>query len=192
MKHLAVTLSMLAFAVPMTAVAQASTWTPDKAHSEVDFSILHMSLSKVHGRFGIGSGQIQWNEADVTKSTVNVTIDVNTIDTGVSGRDADLKSAGMFDVAQFPTATFTSTSIAKTANGLTVNGNLTLHGVTKPVVLQVEGPMGPIPGMDHKPHAGFSATTTISRTAFGIGTKYPAAVLGDDIPLSIELDVVKQ
>jgi polyisoprenoid-binding protein YceI len=192
MKRLAVTLGMLAMAVPMMAGAQASTWTPDKAHSEVDFSILHMSLSKVHGRFGLSSGQIQWNEADVTKSTVNVTIDVNTIDTGVSGRDSDLKSAGMFDVAQFPTATFTSTSVAKTANGLTVSGNLTLHGVTKPVVLQVEGPMGPVPGMDHKPHAGFSATTTISRTAFGIGTKYPAAVLGDDVQLSIEMDVVKQ
>jgi polyisoprenoid-binding protein YceI len=174
------------------AEAQASTWTPDKAHSEVDFSILHMSLSKVHGRFGLSSGQILWNEADVTKSTVNVTIDVNTIDTGVSGRDSDLKSAGLFDVAQFPTATFTSTSVAKTANGLTVTGNLTLHGVTKPVVLQVEGPMGPVPGMDHKPHAGFSATTTISRTAFGIGTKYPSAVLGDDVQLSIEMDVVKQ
>ena len=192
MKRLAVTLSMLAFAVPMTSVAQTSTWTPDKAHSEVDFSILHMSLSKVHGRFGLSGGEIKWNEADVTKSTVNVTIDVSTIDTGVSGRDADLKSAGMFDVAQFPTATFASTGVAKTANGLTVNGNLTLHGVTKPVVLQVEGPMGPVPGMDHKPHAGFSATTTISRTAFGIGTKYPATVLGDDVPLSIELDVVKQ
>jgi polyisoprenoid-binding protein YceI len=192
MKRLAVTLGMLAMAVPMMAVAQTSTWTPDKAHSEVDFSILHMSLSKVHGRFGISSGQIQWNEADVTKSTVTVTIDVNTVDTGVSGRDSDLKSAGMFDVAQFPTATFTSTSVAKTANGLTVNGNLTLHGVTKPVVLQVEGPMGPVPGMDKKPHAGFSATTTISRTAFGIGTKYPTAVLGDDVPLSIEMDVAKQ
>lgn len=192
MKRLAVTLGTLAMAVPMMAVAQTSTWSPDKAHSEVDFSILHMSLSKVHGRFGISGGQIQWNDADVTKSTVTVTIDVNTVDTGVSGRDSDLKSAGMFDVAQFPTATFTSTSVTKTANGLTVNGNLTLHGVTKPVVLQVEGPTGPVPGMDKKPHAGFSATTTISRTAFGIGTKYPTAVLGDDVPLSIELDVAKQ
>jgi polyisoprenoid-binding protein YceI len=73
-----------------------------------------------------------------------------------------------------------------------VNGNLTLHGVTKPVVLQVEGPTGPVPGMDHKPHAGFSASTTISRTAFDIGTKYPAAVLGDDVQLTIDLDVVKQ
>ena len=77
---------------------------------------------------------------------VNVTIDVNTVDTGVAGRDSDLKSPNFFDVAQFPTATFVSTSIAKNGSGLTVSGNLTLHGVTKPVVLQVEGPTGPVPG----------------------------------------------
>ena len=192
MKRLAATLGMLAMALPMMAVAQTSTWTPDKAHSEVDFSILHMSLSKVHGRFGNIGGQIVWNDADISKSTVNVTIDVSSIDTGVSARDTDLKSAGVFDVAQFPIATFVSTSVAKTANGLTVNGNLTLRGVTKPVVLQVEGPTGPVPGMDHKPHAGFSASTTISRTAFDLATKYPAAVLGDDVQLRIEMDVVKQ
>lgn len=192
MKHLALTLGALAILSPLATFAQTSTWTPDKAHSEVDFTVLHMSLSKVHGRFGLASGQVNWNEADVTKSSVNMTIDVNTVDTGVGPRDNDLKSANFFDLAQFPTANFVSTSVSKTANGLTVNGNLTLHGVTKPVVLQVEGPMGPVPGMDHKPHAGFSATTTISRTAFGIGTKYPPAVLGDDIQLSIELDVVKQ
>src|SRR5579863_4679806 len=190
MKRFAMMLGILATAVPM-AVAQTSTWVPDKAHSEVDFGIVHMSLSKVHGRFGNLGGQIVWNEADVTKSTVNVTVDMSTVDTGVAPRDTDLKSAGLFDVAQFPTATFTSTSVAKTANGLTVNGNLTLHGVTKPVVLQVEGPMGPKAGMGGKMHAGFSATTTISRNAFGVGTKYPEAVLGDEVQLSIELDVVK-
>jgi polyisoprenoid-binding protein YceI len=123
---------------------------------------------------------------------VDVTIDVNTIDTGVTGRDSDLKSPNLFDVAQFPTATFTSTSVVKNGNKLTVTGNLTLHGVTKPVTLDVEGPTGPVPGMDHKPHSGFSATTTISRTAFGIGTKYPAAVVGDDVPLTIDLDIAKQ
>ena len=192
MKNLALTLGALLTVLPMTVMGQTSTWSPDKAHSEVNFSILHMSLSKVHGRFGLASGQITWNEGDVTKSSVNMVIDVNTVDTGVAPRDNDLKSANLFDVAQFPTATFVSTSVAKTGNGLTVNGNLTLHGVTKPVVLQVEGPMGPIPGMDHKPHAGFSATTTLSRTAFGIGSKYPAAVLGDDVQLTIELDVAKQ
>jgi polyisoprenoid-binding protein YceI len=192
MKRLAMTLSVLAMAMPMMAVAQASTWSPDKAHSEVVFGILHMSLSKVHGRFGVSGGQIQWNETDITKSTVNVTIDVASIDTGVSARDTDLKSSGMFDVAQFPTATFVSTNVAKTGKGLTVNGNLTLHGVTKPVVLEVEGPTGPAAGMGGKMHAGFSATTTISRKDFDLGTKYPAAVLGDDVKLNIELDVVKQ
>lgn len=192
MKHLAFALGALVTLLPVTSLAQTSTWTPDKAHSEVDFSILHMSLSKVHGRFGLSGGQINWNEADVTKSSLNMTIDVATVDTGVSPRDNDLKSANFFDVAQFPTATFVSTSVAKTANGLTVTGNLTLHGVTKPVTLQVEGPMGPVSGMDHKPHAGFSATTTLSRTAFGVGTKYPSTVLGDDVQLSIELDVVKK
>ena len=192
MKRFAMMIGMLAVAVPTLALAQTSTWIPDKAHSEVDFAILHMSLSKVHGRFGNITGQIDWNEADVTKSSVNVTIDASSVDTGVGPRDSDLKSANYFDVAQFPTATFVSTSVAKGSSGLTVNGNLTLHGVTKPVVLQVEGPMGPVKGMGGKMHAGFSATTTIDRTEFGIGSKTPAAVLGKDVQLSIELDVVKQ
>jgi polyisoprenoid-binding protein YceI len=192
MRRFALTLGALAMLSPISTIAQTSTWTPDKAHSEVDFTVLHMSLSKVHGRFSVSGGQINWNEADVTKSSVNMTIDVTSIDTGVAPRDNDLKSSNLFDCGQFPTATFVSTSVSKAANGLTVNGNLTLHGVTKPVVLEVQGPMGPVPGMDHKPHAGFSATTTLSRSAFGIGAKYPTAVIGDDVQLSIELDVAKQ
>lgn len=192
MKRLALIFGALATALPVMAAAQTSTWVPDKAHSEVDFTILHMSLSKVHGRFGNLGGQIVWDQADPAKSSVNVTIDVSSVDTGVGPRDNDLKSANYFDVAQFPTASFVSTSVAKTSSGLTVNGNLTLHGVTKPVVLQVEGPMGPVKGMGGKMHAGFSATTTIDRTAFGIGAKTPAAMLGDEVQLSIELDAVQQ
>ncbi len=172
--------------------AQTSTWIPDKAHSGVDFSVLHMSLSQVRGHFGNIGGTIVLDESDITKSTVKVTIDVTTVDTGVAGRDGDLKSPNFFDVAQFPTATFVSTTVVKKGNGLTVSGNLTLHGVTKPVVLQVEGPTGPVPGMDKKSHSGFSATTTISRTAFGIASKYPSAVVGDDVKLTIDLDVAKQ
>jgi polyisoprenoid-binding protein YceI len=191
MKRLALLTGILTLAGPL-ALAQTSTWVPDKAHSEVDFSILHMSLSRVNGRFGNIGGAITYDESDIAKSTVNVTIDVTSIDTGVSGRDADLKSANVFDAAQFPTATFVSTSVAKNGSGLTVNGNLTLHGVTKPVTLTVDGPTGPVPGMDHKPHAGFSATTTISRTAFGVAAKYPPAMIGDDVKLTIELDVAKQ
>ncbi len=191
MKRLAVLTGILALAAPL-ALAQSSTWVPDKAHSEVDFSILHMSLSKVRGGFGNIGGKIVLNEADITRSSVDVTIDVATVDTGVSMRDADLKSTNFFDAAQFPTATFVSTGVAKNGSGLTVTGNLTLHGVTKPVVLAVDSPTGPIPGMDHKPHMGFSATTTISRIAFGIGTTYPANVVGDDVKLTIDLDIVKQ
>ena len=191
MKRLALLTGILTLAGPL-ALAQTSTWVPDKAHSEVDFSILHMGLSYVNGRFGNIGGAITYDESDIAKSTVNVTIDVTSIDTGVSGRDADLKSANVFDAAQFPTATFVSTSVAKNGSGLTVNGNLTLHGVTKPVTLTVDGPTGPVPGMDHKPHAGFSATTTISRTAFGVAAKYPPVMIGDDVKLTIELDVAKQ
>ncbi len=189
-KHLSAVLA-LTLAAPL-AIAQTSTWVPDKAHSEVDFSILHMSLSNVRGHFGNIGGTIVTNDSDISKSTVNVTIDVSTVDTGVGPRDNDLKGASLFDVAQFPTATFVSTSVAKSGNGLTVSGNLTLHGVTKPVVLEAQGPTGPVTGMDKKPHAGFSATTTISRTAFDIGTKYPSAVLGDEVKLTIDLDVAKQ
>ena len=191
MKRLALSLGILALGAPL-AVAQTSTWVPDKAHSEVDFTVLHMSLSKVHGRFGSIGGKVVIDDADHSKSSVEVTIDVSTIDTGVAQRDSDLKSPNFFDVAQFPTATFTSTSVAKSGNGLTVTGNLTLHGVTKPVTLTVEGPTGPVQGMDKKPHLGYSATSTISRAAFGIGAKYPTAVVGDDIQLTIDLDVAKQ
>ncbi len=191
MKRLALLSGVLALAAPL-AFAQTSTWAPDKAHSEVDFSILHLSLSRVNGRLGNIGGTVTLNDADITKSSVNITVDMSTVDTGVSMRDNDIKSAGLFDVAQFPTASFVSTSVAKTANGLTVNGNLTLHGVTKPVTLDVEGPTGPVTGMDHKPHTGWSATTTVSRSAFGIGEKYPTSVLGDDVKLSINLDLAKQ
>jgi polyisoprenoid-binding protein YceI len=190
-KRLLCLLGSLAIVSPL-ALAQTSTWVPDKAHSEVDFSIQHMSLSKVHGRFGNIGGTLLLNDSDITKSTVNVTIDVTTIDTGVSARDNDLKGGGIFDVAQFPTATFVSTGVGKTPNGLTVAGNLTLHGVTKPVTLIVEGPTGPINGMDHKPHAGFSATTTIKRTDFGIAPNLPATIVGDQVALTIDLDVAKQ
>jgi polyisoprenoid-binding protein YceI len=191
MKRLVFVTGILALAAPL-ALAQTSTWTSDPAHSEVDFSITHMSISNVHGRFGKVAATIAYNEADVTKSTVTATIGVATVDTGVEQRDTHLKSPDFFGVDSFPTATFTSTSVVKSGSKLTIAGDLTLHGVTKPVVLEAEGPAGPVPGMDHKPHAGFSATTTISRSAFGIGTKFPAAMVGDEIKLEIELDVVKQ
>jgi polyisoprenoid-binding protein YceI len=191
MKRLAIISGILALAAPL-AIAQTSAWATDPAHSEVDFSIRHNSVSNVHGRFGGVTGTLVYNEADVTKSTVTVTIDVSTVDTGEPKRDAHLKTDTFFDVAKFPTATFTSSSVVKNGSKLTVNGNLTLHGVTLPVVLDVEGPSTPVEGMDHKPHSGFSATTTLSRTAFGIGSSFPAVMVGDDVKLTIDIEIVKQ
>jgi polyisoprenoid-binding protein YceI len=190
MKRLAILSGVLALAAPF-ALAQ-TTWVSDPNHSEVDFKITHMSVSKVTGRFGNVKATIVYNDADVTKSTVTATIGVDTVNTGVDRRDTDLKSASFFDVATMPTATFTSTSVTKNGNHLSVAGTLTLHGVTKPVTLDVEGPNGSMNDRSGKVHTGFSATTTIDRTAFGIGPKMPAAMLGDDVSLNIELEVVKQ
>jgi polyisoprenoid-binding protein YceI len=191
MKRLAILFGWLALAAS-TAFAQTSTWVSDPNHSEVDFSITHLSVSKVHGRFGAVNATIVYNEADVTKSTVTATIGVGTVDTGVDQRNNHLKSADFFDVATMPTATFTSTSVAKNGDHLTVTGNLTLHGVTKPVVLDVEGPTTPVAAQGGKLHSGFSATTKLDRSAFGIGPKFAAAMVGDDVTLDIELEVVKQ
>lgn len=191
MQKLSFLVGLMSLAAPV-AIAQTSTWVPDKAHSEVDFTVLHMGISNVHGRFGNIGGTIVVNESDITKSTINVTIDVSSVDTGVSMRDNDLKSDHFFDAAQFPTATFVSTAVAKSGDGLTVSGNLTLHGVTKPVTLTVEGPTGPAQGMDKKPHEGFTATTTVSRTAFGVGANMPTGMVGDQIKLTVDLDLAKQ
>ena len=184
--------ALLLVLVSPLALAQASAWTPDPAHSEVDFSILHLSLSNVHGRFGTVAGTVLLDQADLAKSSVNVTIDVSAVDSGESSRDSILKSSSFFDVDKYPKATFVSTSVQKTASGLTVTGNLTLRGVTRPVTLTVEGPNGPVTGMDQKLHAGFTAEATIDRRDFGIGTAFPTAVVGDQVQLSIDLEIVKQ
>jgi polyisoprenoid-binding protein YceI len=191
MPRLALTLGVLALGAPFAA-AQTSTWNIDPAHSSVDFTVKHLALSNVHGHLGGLKGSITLNDSDITKSTVSVTIDTTTIDTGMQMRDGDLKSANYFDVGQFPTATFASTSVSGGGGHLTVNGNLTLHGVTRPVTLDVEGPAGPITGMDKKPHAGYSATTSLKRKDFGIGAKTPDNVVSDEIKLTIDLDVAKQ
>ncbi len=191
MKRLAIVFGTLALAVPL-AMAQTSTWISDPVHSEIDFTITHLSISNVHGRFGKVAATLVYDPADVTRSNVTATIDVSTVDTGEEARNTHLKTPDFFDFAQFPTATFKSTGVARSGDGLAVTGNLTLHGVTRPVVLNVEGPTGPVQGMDKKQHSGFSATTTISRSAFGIGPKFPPSIVGDEVKLSLDLDVAKQ
>lgn len=182
---------LLALAAPL-AFAQTSTWKSDPAHSEVDFSIKHMSLTNVHGRFGTVDATITYDPANIAKSSVMATISVAGVDTGEAARDTHLKTDAFFDVAKYATATFQSTSVAKAPNGLKVTGNLTIKGITKPVVLDVDGPTAPVTGMDKKQHVGFSATTTIRRQDWGIGTSFPSAILGDDVKIDIELDAAKQ
>jgi polyisoprenoid-binding protein YceI len=191
MKRVALLAGILAMSATF-ALAQTSTWVSDQAHSEVTFTVKHLSISNVHGRFGKVDAKIDLDPADITKSSVVATIDVSTVDTGVEARDKDLRSANFFEVDKYPTAKFTSTAVSKNSDGLTVVGNLELHGMTVPVTLMVEGPTGPIKAMGGKEHSGFSATTTLSRAAFGIAPKMPNGMVGDEIKLNIDLDVVKQ
>jgi len=182
----------------LTTIASAqTTWKIDPAHSEVDFTIRHMGISNVHGRFGNINGTITLDDKDVTKSSVNATIDVTSVDTGVAQRDNHLKSPDFFDAAKFPSATFVSKSVTKSGDGYTVVGDLTLHGVTKPVTLQLDAPGKEQLFMDGKSiHRGFSASTTLHRSDFGLtwnGTlKSGDAAIGDDVKLSIESEAVKQ
>ena len=176
--------------------AQAAQWKIDPMHSEADFAIKHMAISTVHGSFHGLSGVITFDPANVAKSSVEATIPVDTVDTGVAPRDNDLKSPRFFDAAQFPTMTFKSTSVHKAGDHYDVAGDLTLHGVTKPVVLKLEEPGKEETGMDKKSvHRGFTATTTINRQDFGLtfnGTLSSGdAVLGDEVKIEIDIDAAK-
>lgn len=185
-------LAVLALAVAGTALqAQTTEWKIDPAHSEADFAVKHMAISTVHGTFHGVNGTIRLDEKDLTHSGVEATVDVTSVSTGVAQRDAHLKSADFFDVAKFPTMTFKSTSVARSGDGYDVAGDLTLHGVTKPVVLKLETPGKEQIGMDKKPHRGFVATTTINRQDFGV--KWNGTLASGDAAVSdqvkIELDV---
>lgn len=188
-------LAALMFSGIALAQTQASVWKIDPAHSAAEFSIRHMGLSNVHGRFGGVNGTINIDPADFTKSSVNATVDVTTVDTGVPQRDGHLKSPDFFDTAKFPTMTFASKSIAKSGDGYAVSGDLTMHGITKPVVLEVE-PSKEQVGPEGKPHRGYDASTMVHRQDFGLvwnGTlKSGDSVLGDDVKITLEVEAVKQ
>ncbi len=176
--------------------AQSSTWEIDPAHSAANFSVRHLGISNVHGRFGGVSGQIVLDPADLTKSSVKATIDTTTVDTGVAMRDTDLKSDHFFDTAKYPTMVFVSKSIAKNGDGYAVTGDLTMHGVTRPVVLTMETPSGEI-AMGKQTRRGFDATTTIHRKDFGLTydetlTKAGDAMIGDDVKVTLEVEATKQ
>ena len=175
-----------------SAYAQTSTWNIDPAHSSANFTIRHMGVSNVHGTFGGIKGTVTYNEKDITKSTVTATIDATTVSTGVDARDKHLKSPDFFDVEKNPTITFKSTSIINSGGKLQIVGDLTLHGVTKSVTLDVDGPAPPQTDPKGVTRSGFSAETTLHRADFGIGSKFPGSVVGDDVKLSIDVEIDKQ
>ena len=182
-------LSLVFFAA--AAWAQSSQWQIDPAHTTTGFTVRHMGISNVHGRFTKVEGAATIDDSDVTKSSVNATMYVDSIDTGVQMRDNDLKSPNYFDAAQFPTITFKSKSISKNGDKLKVVGDLTIHGVAKEVTLDVDGPSAPIKQGPNL-RRGLSATTTVNRKDFGVGAKAPAAMIGEDIQIQIDAELTQK
>jgi polyisoprenoid-binding protein YceI len=151
------------------AMTLASTWEIDPAHSNVEFSVRHMMVSTVKGNFQKVSGVVEINDKYITKSTVDVTIETASIDTREPKRDAHLKSPDFLDAAKYPTITFKSTKVEKTGNSkLKVTGDLTIHGITKPVVLMVDGPSPPIKDPFGRTVRGVTATSKINRKDWGM------------------------
>ena len=181
-------LAVLALAA-LPALAQ-DTYKIDPVHSEVSFKIRHL-LAKVNGRFTKFSGDIQVDAKDVTKSTVEVSIDAASINTDNEARDKHLRSDAFFDVAKYPTITFKSTSVKEVSKGkLEVTGDFTLHGVTKRITFPITN-AGTMAGMQPGSVVGgfTDGALTINRNDYGIKT-FPGA-LGDDVAIALNVEAGK-
>ena len=168
------------------------TWVIDPAHTEVGFVVRHMMVSKVKGRFARVEGTITVAE-DVLKSSVEATIDAGSIDTRDENRDAHLKSADFFEVEKYPTITFRSTGLRSDGDDFVLDGDLTIHGTTRPVSLELEfNGAQPNPLAEGKPTAGFSAHTEISRKDFGlewnVALETGGVLVADKIKIVLEVE----
>jgi polyisoprenoid-binding protein YceI len=173
-----------------SAFAQQESWKLDPNHSSAQFSVRHMGISKVRGAFTKVSGNVTYDSADVSKSSLDVTIETASVDTRVEMRDKDLRSDHYFDVEKYPTITFKSKKVEQAGPGkLKITGDLTIHGVTKEVALDVDGTGQPVKDPKGNLHMGASAETTIDRTEFGMtGGR---ATVGTDIAIIIDTELVK-
>jgi polyisoprenoid-binding protein YceI len=170
----------------------AGTWDIDPVHSDVSFTVRHMMVSKVRGQFGTFAGEIVTGE-DITDSTVNVTIDATSINTGNDQRDGHIRSADFFEVENHPTWTYRSTGVRADGDDLVIDGELTIKGVTRSVPLAVEvGGFGPdaFGGI----RSGFSASATINRNDFGVDISMPldggGVVVGEKVQIHLEIEAV--
>jgi polyisoprenoid-binding protein YceI len=195
MKRIIASIStIIALALPV--IASASTWNIDPDHSNVSFKVRHLMVSNVKGSFDKYTGTVEINDKDITKSKVEVIIDTNSIDTKVQKRDEHLRSADFFDVAKFPTITFVSKKVVRAGKDkLKVTGYLTLHGVTKEVVLDVEGPSKESKDPMGMFRSGATASTKINRKDFGLVwnkiLETGGVAVGDDVAISLEIEMIK-
>ncbi len=172
-----------------------ATWNVDVSHSAIHFFVRHMVISKVHGRFAKWAGAIQLDPQDLTRSSVEVEIDAASIDTQVAERDAHLRSPDFLDVARHPELAFRSTRIERAGEGYRILGDLTLHGVTRPVTLEAEY-AGTAKDPWGNERAGFSAKASLDRREFGLtwnaALEAGGVLVGEKVEITIELEAVKK
>lgn len=196
MKNIIVSISTI-IALALPTFAFATTWTIDPDHSNVGFKVRHLMVSNVKGNFDKHTGIVVINDKDITKSKVEVSIDTNSINTNVQKRDEHLRSADFFNVAKYPTMTFVSKKVAKAGKDkLKVTGDLTLHGITKQVVLNVEGPTKESKDPWGNIRKGATATTKINRKDFGLvwnaALETGGVTVGEEITITLEIEMIKK
>lgn len=170
----------------------AQTWSLDKSHAKLGFSIVHMKISDVEGSFKSFDVKVTSSKADFSDASIELTADVNSINTENESRDKHLKSPDFFDAEKYPTLSFKSTSIKKVkGNMYALTGNLTMHGVTKPVLLNVTFNGSTENPMSKKQVAGFKIAGLLKRTNFDIASSTPNAMLSDDVKLVANVEIVK-
>jgi len=181
---------IISLAMAATAAAQAATWQIDPNHSAAQFSVRHLGVSTVRGAFTKVSGSAIHDPADPSKDSLEATIDTTSVDTRVEMRDNDLRSPHFLDAQKFPTITFRSKTTKVAGPGkLLITGDLTLHGVTKEVVLDVDGPSAAIKDPWGNQRIGASATTKIVRQDFGVSGA--AGVVGDEITITLDVELIQ-
>jgi polyisoprenoid-binding protein YceI len=182
--------AVIALALSIPCIAEPTVWQLDPAHSSAQFAVKHMGISTVRGTFTKLSGTAHYDPADVKGDSVEVTIDAASVDSRVEMRDNDLRSDHFFDVQKYPSINFKSTKVESAGSDkLKITGDLTIHGVTKSVTLDVDGPSKPVNDGHGHLHMGVSASTTVNRTDFGM-TGYQGMV-GNDATLTIDAELVQ-